>query len=92
MLKPLEIPDSRWHTVTMDFIMDLPQSACHNNAILVIVDKLTKYVILVPTTKNCTSEDVSRIFVTHVFQHHGMPKVLVSDRDPSFTSAFWKSL
>ena len=91
LLKPLEIPDSRWHTVTLDFIMDLPKSADGNNAILVLVDKLTKYVHLVPTRKTCTSEDVSRLFLTHIYQFHGVPKVLISDRDSRFTSEFWRA-
>jgi hypothetical protein len=89
LLQPLEIPDSRWHTVTMDFIMDLPRSADGNDAVLVLVDKLTKYVHLVPTRKTCTSEDVARLFLTHIYQYHGVPKVLISDRDSRFTSGFW---
>jgi len=91
LLSPLDIPDSRWHTVTMDWIMDLPPSAQGNNAIMVIVDKLTKYVHLVPTTKESSSEDVARLFIAHVYQYHGLPKVLISDRDTRFTSGFWRS-
>ena len=90
LLNPLEIPDSRWHTVTMDFIMDLPRSANGNDAILVLVDKLTKYVHLVPTVKTCTSEDVARLFLTHVFQYHGFPRVIISDRDTRFTAELWR--
>jgi hypothetical protein len=74
----------------MDFITDLPCSASGNDAILVLVDKLTKYVHLVPTTKKCSSEELSRLFLTHIFQYHGMPKVLISDRDPRFVSRFWR--
>ena len=91
LLSPLAIPDSRWHTVTMDWITDLPVSASGYNAIMVIVDKLTKYVHLVPTTKESSSEDVARLFIANVFQYHGLPKVLISDRDPRFTSGFWKA-
>ena len=91
LMTPLEIPDSRWHTVTMDFIMDLPPSANGNDAILVLVDKLTKYVHLVPTFKKCSAEDVARLFIAHIYQYHGVPKVLISDRDPRFTSAFWRA-
>ena len=43
LLQPIsnEIPDTRWHTVTLNFITDLPQSSRGNDAILVLVDKLT---------------------------------------------------
>ena len=91
LLSPLDIPDSRWHTVTMDWITDLPTSSGGFNAILVIVDKLTKYVHLVPTTKESSSEDVARLFIAHVYCYHGLPKVLISDRDVRFTSGFWRS-
>lgn len=91
LLTPLPIPDSRWHTVTMDFIMDLPKSSSGNDAIMVLVDKLTKYVHLVPVLKTCSAEDVAKLFIQHIYQFHGAPKVLISDRDPRFTSKFWKS-
>jgi hypothetical protein len=90
LLNPLEIPDSRWHTVTMDFIMDLPITSLGHDAILVFVDKLTKFVHLAPTNKTCSADEASRLFLTHVYQYHGTPKVLISDRDPRFTSNFWK--
>ena len=61
------------------------------NCILVFVDKLTKFVHLVPTTKTCTSEEAARLFITNVYQYHGCPKVLISDRDTRFTSSFWKA-
>ena len=91
LLSPLPIPDSRWHTITMDFIMDLPRSANGHNAIMVLVDKLTKYVHLVPCTKKCSAEDVARLFISNIYQYHGVPKVLISDRDPRFTSNFWRA-
>jgi transposase InsO family protein len=91
LLNPLEIPDTRWHTVTMDFITELPGSTSGHDAILVFVDKLTKYVHLVPVTMKSSAEDCARLFIQHVWQHHGFPKKLISDRDPRFTSAFWKA-
>ena len=90
LLQPIEIPDSRWETVTMDWIVDLPRSATGNNCILVIVDKLTKFVHLVPTTKTSTAEDTARLFIQHVYQYHGCPRILISDRDTKFTSQFWR--
>ena len=91
LLQPNEIPDSRWHTVTMDFITDLPKSSRGNDCIMVFVDKLTKFVHLVATTKTCTSEEAARLFIANIYQYHGCPKVLISDRDSRFTSGFWKA-
>jgi hypothetical protein len=91
LLQPLQSPDTRWHTLTMDFITDLPTTSTGNDTIMVIVDKLTKYVILIPTTKTCTSEDACRLFMQHVYPFNGIPKVLISDRDTRFTANFWKA-
>ena len=71
--------------------MDLPRSASGADAIMVLVDKLTKYVHLIPVVKTCSAEDVARYFIQHIYQYHGVPKVLISDRDPRFTSKFWKA-
>ena len=39
-----------------------------------------------------SAEETARIFIDTVFRHHGMPDDIVSDRDPRFTSRFWRSL
>ena len=91
LLQPLAVPDTRWHTVTMDFITDLPTSPKGNNTVLVFVDKLSKYIHIAATKKTCNSEDAARLFIENIFQFHGMPKCLISDRDGRFISDFWKS-
>ena len=53
------------------------------------MDKLTKMVHLAPTTKTCTAEEAARLFTQHLFQFNGVPRVLISDRDTRFVSAFW---
>ena len=88
LLTPLPIPDSRWHTVTMDFVMDLPVTSYGHDAIMVLVDKLTKFVIIIPTVKTVTYEQCARLFLDFVWKNHGMPQILISDRDTRFTSQF----
>lgn len=92
LLQPLPIPERRWQQVSMDFIMQLPRTARGKDAILVFVDKLTKMVHLVPTTTAVDAPGTAKLFFNSVFRLHGMPEILISDRDPRFTSAFWKSL
>lgn len=92
LLQPLQIPDTRWQVVTMDFITALPRTKHNHDAILVVVDKLTKMVHLCPTTDKCTAERAAHLFFTHVMRLHGTPQLLVSDRDTRFTSAFWRQL
>jgi hypothetical protein len=53
---------------------------------------LTKQAHFVPTNKTITAEDFASLFLHHVYRLHGLPSLLVSDRDPRFTSDFWQSL
>ena len=75
----------------MDFIETLLMSSgC--DSILVIVDRLSKQGIFIPTTIHCTSEDLAMLFVMHVFSKHGVPEHVTSDRGPKFVSHFFCSL
>ena len=79
LLKQLPIPKKPWNSISMEFIETLPTSSGHDS-ILVIVDRLTKQAIFIPTTIHCTSEDLAILFVTHVFSKHGIPEHVTSDR------------
>ena len=57
-----------------------------------VVDRLTKQAIFIPTTKSMPAPDVAALFLQHVVRVHGVPSTLVSDRDPIFTSHFWSRL
>ncbi|GMF21299.1 unnamed protein product [Phytophthora lilii] len=88
LLEPLSIPDERWQSICMDFITDLPRTKRGVDSIWVVVDRLTKRCHFVSTTKKVTAEGVARLFIDHIWKHHGMPKNIVSDRDWKFVSAF----
>ena len=90
LLQPIPIPEERWEVVTLDFISGLPMTRRKHDAILVIVDKLTKMVHLIATTKTCSAKHASQLFLEHVWSKHGSPKILISDRDTRFTSDFWQ--
>ena len=92
LLQPLAIPNRSWEQVSMDFIMPLPKSKAGHDAILVVVDKLSKMAHYIPTTSAVTAPQVAQIFFKEIVRLHGVPSSIVSDRDPRFTSNFWKSL
>ena len=56
------------------------------------MDKMTKYVRVIPTTSTIDGEGTARLYVNNVFTLHGLSKSIVSDRDPRFTSAFFKEV
>ena len=90
-LQQLPIPPRPWESISMDFIETLPMSGDYN-AILVIVDRFSKQSIFIPTTNECSSEDLAQLFVLHVFSKHGVPSHVTSDRGSEFVSRFFRSL
>ena len=71
----------------MDFITQLPITRAGNDAIVVFVDMLSKMSHFILTRTNATAPpETAKIFFNSVFRLHGLPKILVSDRDAKFTS------
>jgi hypothetical protein len=92
LLQPLPVPGDTWDSISMDLIVSLPQTAAGFTAIAVFVDRLSKMVHLAPCRDDTTAEQFADLFIHHVFRSHGLPSQIVSDRDPRFTSKFWRAL
>ncbi|GKF44129.1 retrotransposable element Tf2 [Tanacetum coccineum] len=73
-LQPLDIPTWKWDQISMDFVTGLPRTSKKNDAIWVVLDQLTKSAYFLPIQKGL----------------HGTRASIVSDKDPCFTSRFWK--
>lgn len=91
-LQVLPIPTRRWEQVSMDLITALPKTRDGHDAIVVFVDRLSKMAHFTATTTRVTAPGLAQLFFDTVFRQHGMPKIIVSDRDTRFTSLFWETL
>ena len=96
-LVSLPTPERPWDEISLDFVTGLPNSVHpitgrQHDAILVVVDRLTKYAVYIPTTKKLTSHGFAELFFYHIFRPYGLPSGIVSDRDSLFTSNFWSSV
>lgn len=89
LLHSLPIPETRWTEISMDYITKLPVGPKGYNAIWVIVDRLTKRIMLIPCVEEMTAEEAAEICVREYQKLHGIPATIVSDRDTKFTSDFW---
>lgn len=92
LLQPLPIPEWKWEVVTMDFITGFPRTGNQNDSIMVVVDKLMKVSHFIPLKTTHKENNVVDIFMREIVGLHDIPKTIVSDRDPKFTSKFWKGL
>jgi hypothetical protein len=92
LVLPTDIPEERGEQLSMDFVTGLPRTAAGHDAILVVVDRLTKRVRLIPTAATCDAPEAARLFFRHVFPVFGLPQAIMSDRDSRFLSLFWKTL
>ena len=90
-LVPTQIPKDIWEIISVDLITGLPESQGYN-AIMVVVDRLSKLIHVLPTTDTVTSEGIARLFRDFVWKHHGLPQQVISDRGPQFVSKFMKEL
>src|ERR1700761_2989445 len=90
-LHPLPIPDAPWDTISVDFIVELPESN-GKDAIMVVVDSVTKRSHFIGTVTTLSAAGTAQLYLQHVWKHHGLPKKVVSDRGPQFVAEFTKEL
>ncbi|KAJ3684341.1 hypothetical protein LUZ61_013505 [Rhynchospora tenuis] len=91
LLQPLPIPHGAWQSIGIDFITGLPKSR-GKDVIFVIVDRFSKYGHFIALSHPYSASEVAQSFLDNVYKLHGLPHNIISDRDPIFTSSFWKEL
>jgi transposase InsO family protein len=91
LLHPNEIPNAPWEHISIDIIGELPESNGFN-AILVIVDRFSKMIIVIPTNMELTALGTAKIYWDHVWSKHGLPRKVISDQGPQFMAQFMKDL
>ena len=75
----------------MNFVTHLPRTSRENNAVWVIVDRLTKSAHFLTVRMNFTLKEFCRLHIWEIIRLHGVLASIVLDRDPRFTAHFLKS-
>ena len=88
---PNSIPEKPWMHILVDFITKLPLAQGYN-AILVVVDQLTKIVHFIPTTEKTMAEGLAKLFRDNIWKLYGLPKSIISDRGPQFVAGIMREL
>ena len=65
-----------------------PRARSGDNAILIVVDRFTKYTVLMPCKMEATAADWAALFIAHVYKYFGLPRYITSDRDTRFTAHY----
>jgi hypothetical protein len=91
LLQPLPIPEHKWESISMDFIIGLSKTQ-GKDYILVVVYRLTKFAHFFAIATKFSATQEAKMFFREIFRLHGLPKTIFSDRDSRFMSTFWKQL
>ncbi|CAN6447036.1 unnamed protein product [Victoria cruziana] len=91
LLSPWELTEWKWDEVTMDFVIGLPHTQRKHDAIWVVVDRLSKSAHFLAMHANMPLESLADLYISEIVRLHSIPKAILSDRDPRFTSRFWKA-
>ena len=70
----------------MDFVIDLPRYFRCNDSIWVIVDRFSKIANFLAMKKKQSVESLAYLYIESIVRLYGVPKSIISDRDPYFTS------
>jgi hypothetical protein len=77
-LQPPDIPDERWRTISVDFVVELPEAHGYD-AVMVTVDSVGKRAHFIQTHTTVTAQGAAELFLRNVWKLHGLPGNVISD-------------
>ncbi|GJY63505.1 putative reverse transcriptase domain-containing protein [Tanacetum coccineum] len=86
-----EIPQWKWDNINIDFITKLPRTSSGYDTICVIIDHLTKSVHFLPMRENDPMDKLARLYMKEVVTRHGIPLLIICDRNGGFTLNFYRA-
>ncbi|MBW0575235.1 hypothetical protein O181_114950 [Austropuccinia psidii MF-1] len=93
LLQHIEEPKHPSEIINMDWVTGLVPGGKENlNACLIMVDRFSKSMRCLPCHKEDTAMDTALLFWNNIISTCGVPNIIISDRDPKFTSEFWNNL
>ncbi|KAF0721614.1 hypothetical protein AaE_010028, partial [Aphanomyces astaci] len=84
---PKRTSDELWSSISTDFMCGIPRDVRGHTSRLQLL-----YVVAIPVKDSVSGHDATRLFFDNVFCRFGLPRFIVSDRDPRSTAHFWSTL
>ena len=81
-----------FQTIAMDLITNLPVSRGYDSILTIVDQGCTKAAVFLPCHKTINTVGVASLYAQRVFPFYGVPRRIISDRDPRFTAQFVKEL
>ena len=91
-LQSIQIPETKWSEISIDFVTDLPNSSRNRDSLLVIFNKATRTVRMAPSSKGVRATDTARQQWNTVIRLYGVPRISYNDGGSQFTAESWKGL
>lgn len=92
-LQPIITPPSPFYTITIDFILALPESNEELNCALSVTDKFSKRITFMPKIDTWKAKDWAKNLLQQLdVAGWGLPKLILSDRESKFLSTLWKEI
>ena len=72
LMQPLEVPEWKWDSISMDFVIWLPNTLRGHDSIWVIVDRLTKSAHFIPINISFPVMKLAEIYTSVIVKLHGI--------------------
>ena len=90
-LHSLLIANRPWESIGIDFVGPFLELEGYNY-LWVVIYRMSSMVHLIPVNTKMTASQLSVIYMREVVRLHGLPQLIVCDRDPKFTLKLWHEL
>jgi len=85
LMQWIDLPEWKWENIAMDFVVGLPWNHKGNDAIWVVVDRLTKAAHFIAFQMGLNMGEMVKTYIHEIVRLHGVPVSIILDRDPWFT-------
>jgi hypothetical protein len=86
------VEEGPFQYVSIDLITDLPPSNKFDSILTIVDQGCSKAAKFISCNKTIDGQDITELYLMHLFPWFGIPKRIISDHDPRFTSHFSKAI